>query len=332
MSASTLVIQPLPGIGDMVWHLPYIHAVAAQAPGGKVDVLTKPRSRADQLLADDPAVGEVLWLDRKGSHRGVAGLLRLAAELRGRGYESVWVFHNSLRYALAVRLAGIPQRYGFGSRARSLFYNRLVRFGKRELAMHPIEKGRLFLESANVEAIEAVPVLPVSPSLRARMRSAFREDCPGPWFAVGIGSSEPFKQWGAERFSALIRRMHDAHGGSFFLLGGPAEAELADSILTDTPGIPVVPVLERPIRELVGLIAACDLYVGNDTGFLNIAAAVDVPAVGLFGGSPPLGHDPRIVTLLPEDGSRPWYGSPFMDRISVGQVAAAVGQRLESIR
>ncbi len=331
MSVRTLVIQPLPGIGDMVWHLPYIHAVAAQAPDGRVDVLTKPRSRADQLLADDPAVREVLWLDRKAAHRGVAGLLRLAAELRRRRYESVWVFHNSLRYALAVYLAGIRQRHGFGGRARSLFYNRLVRFGRRELRLHPIEKGRRFLESAGVKDIEAVPVLPVSPSLRARMRSAC-PDCPGPWVGVGIGSSEPFKQWGGDRFAALIRRLHDTHGGSFFLLGGPAEADLADSILAATSGIPVVPVLERPIRDLVGLIAECDLYVGNDTGFLNIAAAVDVPAVGLFGGSPPLGHDPRILPVLPEDGSRPWYGSPFMDRISVDRVVAVAGERLESLR
>ena len=34
-SGRTLIVQPLPGIGDMVWHLPHIHAIAATTAGGR---------------------------------------------------------------------------------------------------------------------------------------------------------------------------------------------------------------------------------------------------------------------------------------------------------
>ena len=54
-SGRTLIVQPLPGIGDMVWHLPHIHAIAATTVDGKVDLLTKPRSQADRLLGVDAA-------------------------------------------------------------------------------------------------------------------------------------------------------------------------------------------------------------------------------------------------------------------------------------
>ena len=75
------VIQPLPGIGDMVWHLPHIRAIAAHA-GAPVTLLTKPRSLADQLLANEPAVAEIVWLDlnpagRRGAHDGIGGFRRL---------------------------------------------------------------------------------------------------------------------------------------------------------------------------------------------------------------------------------------------------------------
>jgi len=50
-SQRTLIVQPLPGIGDMIWHLPHIHAIAATSIEGQVDLLTKPRSQADRLLA-----------------------------------------------------------------------------------------------------------------------------------------------------------------------------------------------------------------------------------------------------------------------------------------
>lgn len=52
------VIQPLPGIGDMVGRMPYIRAIAAHA-GEPVTLLTKPRSVADQLLADEPSVSVI---------------------------------------------------------------------------------------------------------------------------------------------------------------------------------------------------------------------------------------------------------------------------------
>src|SRR5271166_619458 len=56
------VVQPLPGIGDMIWHLPHLRALAAAAAGGAVTLIAKPRSAADQVLAAEPAVREVVWL------------------------------------------------------------------------------------------------------------------------------------------------------------------------------------------------------------------------------------------------------------------------------
>ena len=46
----TLVIQPLPGIGDMIWHLPYIAGITKNAPAGRVSIMAKRRSMAAQLL------------------------------------------------------------------------------------------------------------------------------------------------------------------------------------------------------------------------------------------------------------------------------------------
>src|SRR5689334_2252805 len=80
------VVQPLPGIGDMVWHLPHIRAIAAWA-GGPVTLITKPRSHADQLFNDDPALAGIFWIDlnpagRRGAHDGVRGFVRLVRKLR----------------------------------------------------------------------------------------------------------------------------------------------------------------------------------------------------------------------------------------------------------
>jgi len=57
------------------------------------------------------------------------------------------------------------------------------------------------------------------------------------------------------------------------------------------------------VGEAAALLSRCDLYVGNDTGMLNVAAAVGTRAIGLFGASPPLRHSRRIHVLEPEAGN-----------------------------
>jgi heptosyltransferase-2 len=56
-----LVIQPKMGMGDMVIYLPYIHAISKkyQTP---VSILVKENSRANQLLADDKHIDEIIIL------------------------------------------------------------------------------------------------------------------------------------------------------------------------------------------------------------------------------------------------------------------------------
>ena len=323
-----LVIQPLPGIGDMIWHLPFLAAIAATAPDGRIDILARPRSRADQLLSAVVHVNEVLWLERdNGEHEGLHGLLRLSRQLRARSYREAWILHNSARYALLTRLAGVPEVIGYGVGAQRLFQTRHAAFSHAEAKGHPIDKAALCLHRLGISVADALPHLPVAADAAARMHERFAA-LPRPWIAVGIGSSEPFKQWGADRFADLCARIARAGLGSTILVGGSGEQPLADNIIVRS-GVAVHSALDLSVRDIAALLAQCAAYVGNDTGFLNLAAATGIPAIGLFGGSPPLAHDDRIHCLLPEDGSRPWYGAPFMNRIGVNAVMAVLNAYLE---
>ena len=294
-----LVIQPLPGIGDMVWHLPHIHVIAAANPDGHVDVLTKRRSLADRLLAADPAVAEVLWLERgDGRHAGFGGLLRLARELRARHYQRAWILHNSARYALAAWLAGIPERIGYGFGVQKCLVRRGTRLADAQRSAHPIDKAAALLARAGLPSLEAEPRLVLDSDLRARIAARYAA-CPRPWFALGIGSSEPAKQWGAEKFAALAQQL--TARGCCFLIGGPDETELAGAIAGRVEGGAdrVLTVTDQPIDAVAALLSLCDRYVGNDTGVLNLAAAVGVRCVGIFGASMPLRHSRRIRCVEP---------------------------------
>src|SRR5580704_15310572 len=103
------VVQPLPGIGDMIWHLPHIRAISAHV-GCPVTLITKPRSRADQIFGAENTIRDVFWLDRnpegrRGAHDGSIGLLRTVAALRERRFDAIFLLHHSKTIALMTMMA-----------------------------------------------------------------------------------------------------------------------------------------------------------------------------------------------------------------------------------
>ena len=317
----TLVIQPLQGIGDMVWHLPHVHAIAAQCAEGTVTVLTKPRSQADKIFAADRAVNNVLWLERNpGRHDGLTGLLRLVYLLRKRRFSEAWLLHGSSRYALALMLAGIPVTHGYGRGLQAALLSDTRFLPKAQCRSHPLQMGTLML------ALQGIPVTPemgrliVSPAARDLVADHFAGN-PRPWIGFGIGSSEAFKQWGAERFAGLAASILREVSGTIFLIGGPAETAMAETIkaLAAVPG-QVVNATDLMLDQTTALLEQCSLYVGNDTGALNIAAAAGTRTIGLFGGSQPLTYSEQIHPLVPTDGAGVAAG---MAAITIEQVLAA---------
>ena len=314
----------MPGIGDTVWHLPHVHALAALAPSERVTLITKPRSRADELLAGDSAVERVVWLERNpGKHDGFAGLLRFSKLLRGLRLRRIVILHHSARYALAARLARIPERfgYGFGEQRRQLTGGPFLDPEMRRAP--PIELATALLQAAGIALRESEPELPISQAATAAVRDLFRDRL-RPWLALGMGSSEAYKQWGVETFGALAKILPALGWPSVFLLGGPTEAGFGPHIeaAAGTEIGAIVNAINMPLDQVAALLAEADLYVGNDTGLLNVAAAVGTKAVGLFGASPQLTHSRLIHPIGPSGG--PASREDGMARISVEKVVAAL--------
>jgi heptosyltransferase-2 len=298
------VVQPLPGIGDMIWHLPHIRAIAAHV-GEPVTLIAKPRSAADQIFSAEQTIHDVLWLDRNpeqrhGEHDGGAGLLRVVMALRARRFDAVYILHHSTTIALMTMLAGIPARYGYGYGIQGWFLNRPPRLPRAILKQHPFDQATAWLTTAGIQMAEAEPILPVTPSAIETVRSRL-----GPketWTAIGIGSSEPYKQWGAARFAALADALASRRDGRLILVGGNAEAMLAAEIMSLAHTNAITTAIAWNLSEIAALFRLSKFYIGNDTGVMNIAAAVGIRTYGLFGAVPPFHHSSRIVAITPPGG------------------------------
>lgn len=112
----------------------------------------------------------------------------------------------------------------------------------------------------------------------------------GPVLALGPTANWRAKTWRAERFAELMERLTGPDGilpgARVALFGGPGEREQALALIDAVPAdrrIDLIGAVDLPTAA--ACLRRCDLYVGNDSALMHIAAAVGIPTLGLFGPS-----------------------------------------------
>ncbi len=320
MLPPTAIFQPRPGLGDLIWHLPIIRALAADGP---VTLVTKPSTQADTLLANDPAISRIVWFDRNprhgtGVHDGPLGFPRLVATLRGLRAESCVLLHHGASLAAAMRLAGIRHRYGYGYTAgQRLWLNRGPYLGGTVRFAEAFDQAAAYAAALGLTRLPE-PAISVDAAARQRVLARLGS-CPRPFLALGVGAHGAKRQWDVQRFATLARRQLGQAGGTVLVLGAAHEAALVRQVTYAAGVAGLQEVVGWALADIVALLAEAELFVGNDSGLMNVRAACGRPAVGLFGASGPLRHSRLIVPVIPPGGPR-----AGMEAISVNSVEDAM--------
>jgi heptosyltransferase II len=284
-----LVIQPKIGMGDMVIYLPYIHAISKryQTP---LSILVKENSRASQLLADDKHINEIIILDRskneKRNHDGLSGILKLSKELKQRQFDKVFIFNGSLRYLLISKLAGIKS------------ISQYPLFRKKD---NIVTSAKIFTENELNTIVSTKPELLINSEKIKKIQNDFSKDIKH--ICLGISASGPTKRWHIKNFIKLCEKINDRIPSKFYLAAGDNDRHLIYEILNSKIGKNCISFKDLNISETLPVIKNCDLYIGNDTGWLHIASALDIKCVALFMDSPVQAYgkySKNINVIIPE--------------------------------
>jgi heptosyltransferase-2 len=317
------VIQVKPGIGDVIWHLPFIRAIAAATAAGRVVFLAPPSSGAKELLAAEPGVAETVYFRHAGSElqRGV-NLIRLVALLRRRRFRSIWILDRTTRPAVAAALAGIPERIGLGLGGQRLFITN-PGIDHSHFHDHPIDWLRALMTAMKVPLPAVEPALRLSQATLTAIGEKFAA-LPRPWIVLGIGASHPDKDWSDGQWAGFLRELRRRSTGTVFLIGGNANRTRAQSFIAATTGASAINACDLSLTEAAALLRHADLFIGPSSGPLNLAAGAETDAFGLFGSTPVLTYSKFIHAIVPDGGPSPGG----MARISPAQVIDAIASRL----
>ena len=284
-----LVIQPKIGMGDMIIYLPYIHAIAKKY-NSSVSILVKENSRAKELLIDDKKISEVIILDRTktnaGSHDGIKGFFKLVKELKKKKFDKVFIFNSSLRYYLISKLAGIKK------------ISQYPLFKKKD---NIVTSAKIFTENELGTIVSTQAELQLDKFKVANIKSQFSKDMKH--ICLGISASGPTKRWSIKNYINLCEKIDKQIPSKFYIAAGKNDKELINEIFKSKIKNKCISFDNLKINETMPIIKNCDLYIGNDTGWLHISSALNIKCLALFMDSPVQAYgkySKNIETILPE--------------------------------
>lgn len=235
-------------------------------------------------------------LPMAGRHR----VLSTARTLRARSPDAAVLLTPSFSAALLTALGGVPRRRGTATDARSwLLTDRVDR--EPLLRGHRVREFLTLVEgAAGGEA--AVRTRPEAELPRPRLRRlsgarrAWRAvtDRPGgdggragaPVAGLVPGGTAASRRWPASRWRELAGRLLD-RGLRVRVFGGPGEEELTRRVAAGRPGAAALGG-RTGLRALAGGLESCDAVAANDTGPMQVAAAIGRPLAVVWGAGDPV--------------------------------------------
>ena len=137
---------------------------------------------------------------------------------------------------------------------------------------------------------------------------------------LGIGASHPDKDWSDFRWLEFLAGLRRQCAGTVFLIGGRQNQARAKNLIEHTSGTAAINACDLALIEAVALLRLADLFIGTDSGPMNLAVAAATDAFALFGATPVLKYSKFIHPIVPEGGPSPGG----MQRISPAAVLEQV--------
>lgn len=281
--------------GDQMLCLPAIRKLRRKFPGAEITLLGAGWSR--EIYAHEP-VDRVLVYDYFSSQ----SLLMHKDFNNDEEKARVRSWLSGYNFDLAVDLRKLPDTYIFLkdlSRARFLVGSFLnppeadldiavlpqVDAAGRLPKNHAAEKKLQLIEAIHtLEDVSGAMVLSGDELARIKIKfDAVLTEKTG--FVVGIhpGVGDYRRQWPGHYFGILADWLID-RGATVVFFGGADDLEIIRSVGESMKGRAYSLAGQINIREFMGMVSCCHLFIGNNSGPMHMAAQMGVPTVGIFSG------------------------------------------------
>ncbi len=315
-SIKKILVFKLDHIGDVLMTTPALKALKSRYPDASLTVVVGSWSKG--ILKDNLDISEILlydayWFNRNIDRKfNIKKTLDFIKELRKKRFDMFYSLRGDFMGILMGSLLRIPVRVGFNNGGGGFFLTHPI------TPIENIHQVEQFLNAIKVNCLrhkystmasgtDKKMRVAISEAER-KFTSAFIEKYSSKnenFIGFHIGAGYPSKLWIPEKYGILIKRLHDEFGIHAILVGGEEDRAIVkriESVIRDTDSIDCIGIAN--IKETAALIEKCNLFIGNDSAPVHIAAAIGIPVIVIFSAANnPVGWKPfgSNVTCITKD-------------------------------
>lgn len=316
-------------LGDVLCATPLLAALRCDYP--EVHIVAGVGRWSQAALAHNPDLDGLLDLESVGLGRWrPLPYLRVLRRLRAGRFDLAIVLDRSPLMTVLPWLAGIPLRAGIDSAGRGFALNMRTPWDRVE------HEAELFLRIGRSLGLDTVgAAMRFCPSADDRQWAANlwqHEALHGQRVVVlfpgggrNPGMTFDLKRWPAERYAMVADYLTTEQHCTLIVAGNTDDAAVCQHIVTTASGRVLNLCGRTTLGQLAALYERANLYLGNDTGPMHLAAAVGLPVLAIFGPTDPAVYAPWLAAreVLYDPVSQ------RTDAITVEQVIAAALRLLE---
>ncbi|MFL5628640.1 MAG: lipopolysaccharide heptosyltransferase II [Ktedonobacteraceae bacterium] len=314
---SIVIIKPC-CLGDLTMTTPLLEVIHHAYPEASITYVAGTWSKV--IPEHHPTVNAVIDCSTIGipGRYSLHDYMKFARELRQQHFDMAFVLDRSPLLTLLPWLAGIPRRIGPDSLGRGFsLTDRVVVSSSPTQLQHQAE---IYLDLAR-----AIGLSIGTPRMRFEPTPEERQSVSKPTgrriaLFTGGGSNPGMdltaKRWPLDRYRELASRLIYELDAQVLLIGGPGDIALNQELIEELGG-PQDAIInltgKTSFGEMAAQLEACDLFIGNDSSPMHLAAAVHIPVIAIFGPTSPQEYgpyplnDPGHIALWHHPGGQPCF-------------------------
>ena len=164
-----------------------------------------------------------------------------------------------------------------------------------------VTSAKIFTEHELGSIISTQPNLQLNKEKIEKSKNKFAKEFKH--ICLGVSASGPTKRWSIKNYIKLCEKLNEEVPSKFYIAAGRNDKGLINEIFNSNIKDKCTSFINLKIRETLPIIKNCDLYIGNDTGWLHISSALNIKCLALFMDSPVQAYgkySKNIEIIVPE--------------------------------
>ena len=271
-------------LGDLIWQLPYIKAISDHHRE-RIDLIVRKKTQAKNILHDLNHINKIYYNDFRKGLAYLIDVYKLKKIFDTEKYDFVYILDKVNKPAIAAKLSGIKNIIAPGLKNQKKWVTVKNYLNEEDWNLNYSEQSQKFLKINSINLKDKFPKLEVNIERFKEGNNDLIVD--GKKIAFGIDSFENYKMWYEEDFIKLADFLHKKKLFDFiYLICGPEKSYIAKKIINNSKKSYFIDCSNKDLGGVILAIKSSNFFVGNNSGPLNLSAALGIKTFGLIANAP----------------------------------------------